>query len=142
MIHILRISYAASIAFHAAVLLARFQKPSLAVANIAGILQVSETHLSKVLQRLAKAGIVSSVRGPKGGFRLRVAPEETNLMAVYEAIEGPLPNNECLLGTPVCKSDDCVLGNLHEIINKQVEDYLTNTHLAELTQIYDGVELP
>ncbi len=141
MIHILRISYAASLAFHGVVLLARFHKQPLAVGNIARVLKVSEAHLSKVMQRLSKAGIVSSSRGPRGGFRLSVKPGETNLMVVYEAIEGPLPKNECFLGTPVCKGDDCVLGNLHKIINDQVETYLTQTHLSDLTKIYDGVEL-
>ena len=139
MIHILRISYAASLAFHADVLLARFPDKALSVGFIASVLKVSEAHLSKVMQRLVKAGLVKSVRGPKGGYKSDSDPENTTLLEVFEAIEGPLPKNDCILGTPICQGDSCVLGNLHEIINNEVSRYLTETKLADLIQIYDGV---
>lgn len=140
MIHILRISYAASLAFHASVLLARFPGKPLSVGFIASVLKVSEAHLSKVMQRLSKAVLVKSVRGPKGGYQSDSDPEKTTLLDVFEAIEGPLPQNECLLGTPICLGDSCVLGNLHEIINSEVSRYLTETKLADLIQIYDGID--
>lgn len=57
---------------------------------------VSESFLSKVLQRLVHVGMVSSHRGTGGGFCLRVLREKTKLLDVIEAIEGPLELNVCL----------------------------------------------
>ncbi|MET3322385.1 UNVERIFIED_ORG: Rrf2 family protein [Peribacillus simplex] len=54
-----------------------------------------ETFLSKVFGKLSKAGIVSSVPGVKGGYRLSKSPEEISFWDVIEAIEGPKPIFQC-----------------------------------------------
>ena len=67
---ILKMSEAVSIALHASALLASDPGTKLSNKQIAGRLHVSEAHLSKVLQRLVKVGLVRSMKGPKGGFVL------------------------------------------------------------------------
>ena len=67
---VLKISDAATLALHTAVLLADRTEGPLTTKEIALTFGISEAHLAKVLQRLAKAGIVHSGRGPKGGFLL------------------------------------------------------------------------
>ena len=57
---------------------------------------VRGSFLSKVVQRLVHAGMVSSHRGTRGGFSLRVSGEEVSLLDVIEAIEGPTQMNICL----------------------------------------------
>ena len=57
---------------------------------------VRDNFLSKVLQRLVRAGVISSRRGTGGGFRLSVAPESLTLLQVVEAIEGKIALNICL----------------------------------------------
>ena len=52
--------------------------------------EVSEDHVAKVLQQLVRARIVQGVRGVGGGYRLAVAPRELTMLAVVEAVEGPL----------------------------------------------------
>jgi Rrf2 family protein len=100
--------------------------------KIAERLQVSEAHLSKVLQRLARAGLVRSTRGPKGGNRLGKSADQITLLEVYETIEGPLVNNTCLLAAPVCPPGGCILGGLLEKVNRQVREYLANTRVSDL----------
>ena len=88
----LKISDAANIGIHALVYFAIHHSSGRPVSTgeAADSLNVSVHHLSKVLQRLTKAGLVKPVRGPKGGFILGDEPVSITLKRIYEAIEGPL----------------------------------------------------
>ena len=132
----LKISEAASLALHTTVLLAANADRLLSTHEIAETLGVSEAHLAKVMQRLHHAGLVRSIRGPKGGFGLAKPGARIALLDVYQAIEGPLGAETCLLGRRVCRGKKCVLGGLLGAVNKQVRDYLSKTKLSELTHVY------
>jgi len=136
MAKLLKISEAATMALHSMVLLASDLKKMLTTQEMADEIHVSANHLAKVLQRLAKAGLVAATRGPKGGFVLGRAPETINLLDVYEAIEGPLESGACLLEVPVCGGTHCILGGLIAGLNQQVRDYLTQTRLSDLYDVY------
>lgn len=56
---------------------------------------VSASYLLKHLQALAGAGILQSVPGPKGGYRLARAPERITLLDIVLAVEGPEPAFRC-----------------------------------------------
>lgn len=64
--------------------------------RLAGYHELPTAYLNKQLQALARAGIVSSTSGPKGGFRLAREPEDITLMDVVAAIEGPEPAFRCM----------------------------------------------
>jgi len=102
--------------------------------EIAERLMASSHHLAKVMQRLAKAELVNSTRGPQGGFRLADSAESMRLITIFEAIEGPISEGGCLLGEPICEGSDCVLGEVIQSVHRQVRDYLAKTTLAELAQ--------
>lgn len=129
--NVLKISEAASLALHTMAFLSANRDRRLSTHEIAGELGASEAHLSKVLQRLVKAGFVTSVRGPGGGFALHDGKENLSLLQVYEAIEGRLAPAKCLLGKPIC-GGHCILGGLIGDLNKQVRDYLAGTRLSDL----------
>lgn len=133
----LRISEAASLAMHTAAFLAENAERPVSTREISAALRVSEAHLAKVMQRLAKVGLVRSYRGPAGGFELSKECSEITLLDVYEAIEGPLRHGHCLFESPVCRGEICILGGLIETVNGQVRDYLAGTRLSELTDIYE-----
>ncbi len=136
--NILKISEAASLAMHACVYLAANRgERVLSTKEIANTLGASEHHLSKVLQRLTRAGLVQPIRGPKGGFMLGKTPDETSLLEVYEAIEGSFQASNCLLSTRICMGEKCILGNLLKTLNREVMDYLRNTRLSELVNVYE-----
>jgi Rrf2 family protein len=120
MVRILNISEGSTIAMHAALLLAKGPGKPITTNDAAENLKVSAAHLSKVFQRLAKAGIVHAVRGPKGGYLLGRPLSEIRLLDVLEAVEGPMKLNRCLMTTPRCGNDGCMLGGLLENINTQV----------------------
>ena len=129
---ILKITEASSLALHSSVIFAREKDRMVSAKEISKELNVSCDHLSKVLQRLGKMGIVKSLRGPDGGFKLTRNPADIKLMEIYEAIEGRFNYQNCLLGKSVCKSNKCVLGELSKRINKDVFDYFMNTTVADL----------
>jgi Rrf2 family protein len=61
-----------------------------------------EQFLSKVLQSLTRAGLVTSHRGNTGGFELPEAQCGTSLLDVVQAIEGPVRLNLCLTSDHAC----------------------------------------
>lgn len=132
MTNMLRISDAASLAMHTMAVLARDPERMMSTHEIAQSLSVSENHLAKVRQRLAKAGLVDATRGPHGGFRLAGNPRDITLLKVYEAIEGEFRPGNCLLGKPACDGRNCILGGLVETVNTKVLEYLSRTTLADL----------
>jgi Rrf2 family iron-sulfur cluster assembly transcriptional regulator len=127
----LKISEAASLALHTASLLAAYPQRRLTTGEIAQLFNVSEAHLSKVLQRLAKQNLVKSNRGPTGGFTLGKPADTISLLAIYEATEGPFKWDKCLLGHPACPVGHCLLGDMLETINDRFYDYMSKTRLAD-----------
>lgn len=67
--------------------------------------EVTPAFLTKILQPLIKAGIVSSQRGVGGGFLLARDPQNINLLDLLEAEEGPLKLNHCLIEKGSCQRD-------------------------------------
>jgi Rrf2 family protein len=133
---IFNISEAASLAMHAVTFLAARNGRPHTTKEIAEALEVSEAHLSKVLQRLGKARLVVSVRGPRGGFSIGPAGDDATLLDVYECIEGTLPEYDCLLGSHACSGRGCIFGGFPATVTRQLRDYLRNTTVAALAHLW------
>jgi len=117
---IIKISEAANMALHTMVLLAKKPHQSMTTQEVADILKASQAHLAKVLQRLLKADLVKSERGPKGGYLLAKPAKDITLLQVYEAIDGRIKPNTCLLGSPVCGGKECIMGGMLKSVSEQV----------------------
>jgi len=70
--------------------------------------QVPESFLSKILQALCRAGLITSRRGQSGGFEILSAGRKASMRAVIEAIDGPIYLNICVItggacGIPIAK---------------------------------------
>ncbi len=136
MAHLLKISDAASLALHSMAFLASREDRLVSVKEIAKRLKGSEAHLSKVLQRLSRVGLVRSVRGPRGGFMLGKPASQITLLEIYEAIEGPILSRGCLFETPICDGVQCIWSDLLEKISKEVVEYLKSKRLSEFTNVF------
>ena len=130
---LLRISEAASLGLHACVVLARRAGRLVPAHELAEDFGASEAHLAKVMQRLGKAGLVRSTRGPRGGFRLAREAEGITLLEVYEAVEGPVEPVRCLLGRPVCRGMSRLFGDFVHEFDTRFRGYLATTTLGQLT---------
>lgn len=129
----LKFSEAFVLGLHATSIIAKNKGNKVSVAYIADELKGSLAHLQKVLQRLVKADIITSTRGPKGGYLLAKAPKDIKLIDIFEAIEGRMQLCNCLFDAPVCSSTSCILGSLTSNVNKQVLDYFTNNTVADIS---------
>jgi Rrf2 family nitric oxide-sensitive transcriptional repressor len=129
----LRMSEATSLAFRTMRHLADSTHERRTARQIASALRVSEAHLHKVLQRLAHAGLVNSVRGPKGGFTLGRDPRTVTLREVYELLEGPLDLGPCLIGRSQCAEEEqCIFGGVIEMVNDLIGRRLGDTVLSDV----------
>ena len=92
--------------------------------------------VQKVLKTLAKEGVVTSMRGARGGYALAADPADTSLMRILEAMEGPLSMTECALphGGGCQDVGHCGLGAHWPLINETVRGALEQVTLLELSR--------
>lgn len=132
-INFLRFSDAFALAVHALVIAASDEETCFSVSDMAEQMRASGAHLSKVMQRLAKAGFVRSVSGPGGGFRLARRAGDIPLLDVYECIEGIRPGPACLFTRPVCgDKKDCAFRKLFTEVNGQLFDFFSKKTIGDL----------
>ena len=122
---VFNLSEAASIALHGVILVAQ-EKEGLNVIKIAERTDTSKHHVAKVMQRLVKAGYLTSQRGPSGGFILKKKPEKINFLEIYEAIEGPIEISSCPMDKQICTFDKCIMNNVTTRMTLDFKKYLEN----------------
>jgi len=95
---------------------------------------IPNSFLGKILQSLAKAGIVKSARGSGGGFSLARTPTEVTALEIIEAIEGPIAFQRCLDEDLGCEhSGGCALCALLSEAQERVREVFGRTTLSDLT---------
>jgi Rrf2 family protein len=130
---ILKISDAANLALHAVAHIGRAESDeNQSVGKIAKELRVSEAHLSKVMQRLMKAGLATSRPGPGGGFLLGRKAERITLLEILEAVDGPMVDCRCLLGRKKCPFGGCAMDALVTHVNHQVRSFMASRRLTDM----------
>ena len=130
MSNVLKISDAAILALHALAVMTGRDDKLVSVKEISDELGVSYNHLSKVMQRLVKAGLIKSIKGFGGGFKLTKDPSDISFLEVYEIIDGKFNPSSCLLNKDKC-AHKCIMGGFVGSINKQVEEFLSQKKLSE-----------
>jgi Rrf2 family transcriptional regulator, iron-sulfur cluster assembly transcription factor len=97
--------------------------------------------LAKIFQALAKAGIVKSHRGAKGGFSLARPAAEITVRDVIEAIEGPVNLNVCLVAEGECGRDHfCSVHSVWENAQERMLSVLSQAKFDELAKAERGRE--
>lgn len=111
------------------------------VGDIADAEGVPESYLAKILQSLAKEGIVHSHRGAKGGFSLARPACEITLRQVVEAIEGPVALCRCLAPWDDCeRKGHCAMRPVMARVQQGLIEALEHTTLQELAD-NEGIDL-
>jgi len=99
-------------------------------------LDIPGPFLAKILQTLAQKGILESVRGPRGGFRLARPAEEIAVGQVVEALEGPDAVYSCAMGFPSCGPENpCPLHSAWSEVRAQLDVCLTDVSIKALQQM-------
>jgi Rrf2 family transcriptional regulator, cysteine metabolism repressor len=109
------------------------------VKRIADQFGIPVERLAKVLQRLAKGGLMVAQSGPRGGYRLTLPPSAVTVGQVIRVLEGPLAIVSCMAQHGDCvQAAHCTLRNPAERLQAAITDLLDTMTLAELA----GDEVP
>jgi len=104
-----------------------------AATDLAESAKVAGPTVSKVLKALARANILSSTRGAKGGYQLTRAPEKTTIASIIAALEGPIALTECSLDNTQCEqSSSCHVRGNWSVINRAIQTALESVTLADM----------
>lgn len=104
------------------------------VDEIAARLDVPRNYLSKILHVLARAELLSSTRGPGGGFRLALPADSVALSDIVGHFDALPDETTCFLGQASCsESDPCRAHVLWADVRASINDFLDNTRLSDLT---------
>lgn len=108
----------------------------LTLADIAERTGAPKAFTAKVLQDLARAGIVVSQRGPNGGFDLPpLQARKVNLRMIMEAIGEDAFRHECTMGLGACNSDrPCPMHDLFSKVRDEMSHILEETDVHSLAE--------
>lgn len=94
---------------------------------------VSVAYLEQILNKLRKAGLIKSIKGPGGGYLLEKKPEEVSIAAILNELEGPVALTSCLDPEEGCvRVDSCVTHLLWKALGEKVEAFLKTITLKNL----------
>jgi Rrf2 family transcriptional regulator, iron-sulfur cluster assembly transcription factor len=103
------------------------------LSAIAEAQDVPPRFLAKIFQSLAKAGVVKSHRGAKGGFSLARPAAEVTIKDVIEAVEGPIHLNVCIASPGECDRDEvCPVHAVWKEAQENMMETLGRTNFADL----------
>jgi len=104
------------------------------LARIAERQQISRPYLEQLFARLRREGLVRSVRGPGGGYRLARAPADLSVADVVTAVDEPLKATRCAGHGAGCMKGGarCLTHDLWAETGRQIHDYLSAVSLADV----------
>lgn len=109
------------------------QKSPVTLTDIATRQTISLSYLEQLFSRLRKAGMVTGVRGPGGGYKLSRTPEKINIAEIITAVDEPLDSTKCG-GKGNCQPNNqpCITHDLWMGLSEQIRSYLESISLAEI----------
>lgn len=108
-----------------------------ALAEIAERQEISLSYLEQLFGKLRRAELVSSVRGPGGGYRLARPAADMRVSDIVLAVDEPIKATRCTPGAPAgCHSHRgrCLTHDLWEELGNQIYLYLSSVTLAEICE--------
>lgn len=102
--------------------------------DLASQLELPGPYLAKILQSLAQEGILHSVRGPRGGFRLARPAHRVTVGEVVTALEGSDSMSGCVMGFAHCSEHDhpCPLHKAWHDVKAQMDASMTQVTIRDL----------
>ena len=109
---------------------------AVSLAEIAARQEISLSYLEQLFARLRKGGLVKSVRGPGGGYRLAKGAHETVVAEIVLAVDEPIRATRCVAhGTPrgcMLAGERCITHNLWEDLGDEIHRYLSRVSLEDV----------
>ncbi len=97
--------------------------------------QIPEKYLPTIIRTLARAGLLRTLRGSRGGVALARRPEAISVLDVVEAIDGPVLLNRCKIRPGECSrgGEPCALHNFWDGLMNEVRNRMGRVSFDELT---------
>jgi Rrf2 family nitric oxide-sensitive transcriptional repressor len=103
------------------------------IEEVAQFFQISQTHVGKVVNQLARAGFVRSIRGIGGGLEIARSPDEITIGDVIRSVEGNVHLLECISMEDVCVIQrHCKLRTVLDRAERIQFDYLNSVRLSDV----------
>lgn len=112
--------------------IAKTSKDYLSIAEISEKENISIKYLEKIIGMLSRAGLVESMRGASGGYKLVKKPSEYSLKEIFDAT-GDSPKMAACVDRAACpKCGMCDTEGVFNALNQLINDFLSNTSLEQL----------
>ena len=116
-----------------------YDRGPISLHNIAERQDVSSDYLEQILRKLRNAGLVRSLRGPRGGFLLARSPEDITVWDVMEALDeatrpAPCIDSGCSPGESCERSHHCAAHIMWGELSKHVEAFLRERTFRDLCE--------
>ena len=112
------------------------EKEAVSIQSISARQQISDSYLEQLVRKLKKAGLVTSLRGAQGGYRLAKPAEEISVGDVLRALEGSIEAVSCKEGeNPSCVGKDlCVARYVWQKVNKSIQETVDSIMISQLVE--------
>ena len=109
-------------------------KRNIALNEISARQDISVKYLEQIVTKLCKEGLLSSCRGPQGGYRLIKRPEEYSIGEILFAIEGKMAPIACLDENKIAcpRKDRCAAIKFWSGLDNVINDYINSVSLGEI----------
>jgi Rrf2 family iron-sulfur cluster assembly transcriptional regulator len=102
------------------------------LADISERQKISLSYLEQLFGKLRRGALVTSVRGPGGGYNLAIPTDQVSVADIIVAVDEPIDATQCG-GKENCKDDrKCITHDLWTDLNRHIFDYLRAVKLSEL----------
>jgi Rrf2 family cysteine metabolism transcriptional repressor len=108
------------------------------LSEIAKRQDVSEKYLEQIFSALRTAGLVTTVRGRKGGFLLNKPPSEITATDIITILEGPCTLVDCVEKPQACpRSEACSARDLWSLVGRKINEVLSGFSLDQLVAMQE-----
>ena len=115
---------------------------SCSAKDVAEAYDIPQEALAKILQRLAKAGLLTSQHGINGGYTLTRDPRTISAFEVIKAIDGPLFITSCVTVRGECgQVDRCTIREPLRKVNESIEQVLKNIKISQMKEEPEVLEV-
>ena len=111
-----------------------YDQGPLTIKEIAKRQGVSTSYLEQLLNKLRKSNLITSQKGPGGGYIISKEPKDISVGMILNSLEGPVAITQCLdPDAKGCKRvDGCVARLLWKSLGEKIEDFLETINLNDL----------
>lgn len=103
--------------------------------QLASLSALETPTVSKVLKLLNQAGLLESVRGARGGYRLARCADDISILDIISAIEGPFAMVECSIAPGLCDHEaNCGYKGNWQVIENEIRRLLARLSISDMQQ--------